>query len=46
MTRTSEVCLYCRMYRGGCTCFDYKKCSDCPMPRKVIIMDQHREVGE
>ena len=36
------ICKHCSQYvDGSCECEDYKRCRDCPMPRCVMLADQH-----
>lgn len=39
--RESEICKHCsKQSKGGiCVCKDYMACRDCPMPRRVMLMD-------
>jgi len=42
--RVSEICKHCsKQSKGGkCMCKDYMTCSDCPMPRRVMLMDMEK----
>lgn len=36
-----RICPHCMNHRKGkCECDDYLKCRDCPMPRKVLILER------
>ena len=44
---TSKLCEHCtQFYKGRCDCCDYKRCRDCPMPRKVLLADRYGDQEE
>lgn len=42
--RESGICKHCskQSKRGRCVCKDYMTCRDCPMPRRVMLMDMEK----